>query len=239
MIPLGPSYFNVDADYTEFTFIGYYQQIRHVLQLKPKTLLVIGVGDHLVSDFLQRKGIAVKTLDVDPDLRPDFERDIRKPLSITEKFDVVLACEVFEHFAFMDFETAIENIVPVVGKYLVISMPYPTIRLFPRRSKYGRIVSCEGRLYTYLPWNLYRDAFNFLRFLKRIGRYKLHLASAWRDAFNEPKWPSTKYDVHHWDLSRTGTSRRDVRRILSKHATLIEQKVYYDTNCVFFTLERR
>ena len=236
---LGPSYFNINADYTESTFISYLQQIRHVTQLQPRTVLVIGVGDHLVSDFLKRKGFDVKTLDVDPDLKPDYLCDIRRPLPIGEKFDLVLACEVFEHFPFKDFEKSIENIVPVVGTHLVISMPYPTIRLFPPRPKYGRIISCEGRLFTYLPWQLYRDAFNFLRFLKRVWRYRFRIALAWHAAFKKPEWPSDKVDVHHWDLSQSGTGREQVKHILSRQLTFMDEKIYINTNCVFFILRRR
>ena len=238
MRALGPSHFNVNADYTPYTFLHYYQQLHHVLELKPSSVLVIGVGDHLVSDFLRRKGIVVKTLDNDPDLHPDYLKDVRAQLDIANTFTVVLASEVFEHFRFSQFEDAIVNLKPVVGKFLVLSIPYPTIRLFPARTKYGRIVSCEGRLYTYLPLQPYQDLINFLRFLKRLIRFRFHVFSAWRAAFIKSDLPDNKLDVHHWDLSQRGAGRRVVREILRKHFRLIMEKAYVNTNCVFYVLER-
>ena len=237
--PLGPSHFSINADYTESVFLHYYQQIHHVLVMNPRTVLIVGVGDHLVSDFLKRKGLSVKTLDNDPFLQPDYLRDIRQSLTINEDFDVVLASEIFEHFRFSQFESALKNLKPVAGNFLVISLPYPTVRLFPPRPKYGKVVSCEGRIYTYLPQYFYTPVAKFYIFLKRIILYKFDVVRAWRSTFKPPEYPDDKADVHHWDLGCWRTRRSMVRRIIRKHFKILHEKVYINTNCVFFTLEKR
>jgi SAM-dependent methyltransferase len=132
---LGESVFHYQ-DYTVYRFIHYFQQIHHVLNLEPKKILEIGPGDHTVTDFLRRKGgVVVKTFDNDPNLFPDYLGDIREELKINERFDLVLASEVFEHMNIKWLPIILENIknVLVDGGYLVVSLPYSTIRLFPER----------------------------------------------------------------------------------------------------------
>src|SRR3990167_5414995 len=109
---LGSSPFNYKT-YTASRFNHYYQQIRHVMELHPAKMLEIGPGDHTVCDFLRRKGVEVKTFDQDPNLLPDFHGDIRNKLPIDEKFDLVLASEVFEHMNIRWLDTILKNIEEV------------------------------------------------------------------------------------------------------------------------------
>jgi len=224
-------------DYTIFTFIHYYQQIHHCIKLKPIRVLEIGPGDHTVTDFLRRHGIAVRTLDNDPRLHPDYVGDIRKELPIDEKFDLVLASEVLEHTNIRYLETILENIKRVMATdaYLVVSIPYTTIRLFPGRSKYGRIISCEGRIYTHIPYFFLQWVRPFIR-----GIYRIVMKRQVRGAFEIgiPEFPDDRYDVHHWDLGFWPTTRGRVRNILKKRFTIVEEKAYVDTNCVFFVMKR-
>lgn len=237
--PLGDSEFNYD-DYSTFRFIHYYQQIHHILKLSPKRILEIGPGDHTVSDFLKRKSFYVKTLDIDKNLYPDYIADIRNPIKIGESFDLILASEVLEHLNFKYFEIILENIKNCIVEkgYLILSLPYSTIRLFPKRKKYGGLVSCEGRLYTFVPYKYFQNVFGMI--LK--GFYRVIFQKyKWGEAFKVikiPEYPDDKLDVHHWDLGFKGTDRKTVRSILKKHFKLIEEKVYYNTNCVFYILEK-
>ena len=93
---LGDSIFSY-KDYSVYRFLHYYQQISYVLPLKPNEILEIGPGDHTITDFLRRKGIKVDTMDNDPQLHPDFLHDIRNSFPQMQKWDLVLASEVFEH----------------------------------------------------------------------------------------------------------------------------------------------
>ena len=229
--------FLAGRDYTVWVFIHYYQQIQHLLRLRPRKVLEIGPGDYTVADFLRKKGITVKTFDIDPNTRPDYVGDVREQLEIDERYDTVLASEVFEHMDIRWLERALQNITKVImdGGWMVVSLPYSTIRLFPERSKYGRIVSCEGRLRTYIPFYWIQPMLTLTRAIYRI------LRGRFRDAFEYVKireWPDDRIDVHHWDLGWHPTTRKVVREIFAKHFTVVEEKAYVNTNCVFFILRK-
>lgn len=232
---LRDSVFNYQ-DYTVWRFIHYYQQVHHVLRWRPRSVLEVGPGDHTVTDFLRRKGIAVKTLDSDPSLCPDYLHDIRLPLRVDERFDLILASEVFEHMRFERLGTVLENLKTVIvpGGLMIVSLPYSTIRLFPERPDYGRIVSCEGRLMTRVPYSSIQPLLTLLRGLKRLLRGR-----PLDDVFEPyaiPRFPDDKVDVHHWDLGFRPTTRRVVRAILRRYFEIVDERAYVNTNCVFFDL---
>ena len=236
---LGDSPFNYD-DYTEFRFIHYWQQIHHIRKLKSRKILEIGPGDHTVTDFLRRKGLSVQTLDNDSRLHPDYQRDIRDRLNIDDRFDLVLACEVFEHSNVKFLGTILDNLKEVLlpNGYLLVSVPYSTIRLFPSRPDYGRFVSCEGRIPTHIPYTVVQVLRTFRR-----GLYRLLLQGRIKDAFEVcrifPDYPDDKYDAHHWDVGVWPTTRSAIRKIFQDHFTLLEEKAYVNTNCVFYILQKR
>jgi septum formation topological specificity factor MinE len=236
--PLGDSQFNYQ-DLTVFRFIHYYQQIINILKLKPSRVLEIGPGDHTITDFLRRKGIYVKTFDNDKNLFPDYYGDIREDFGIKEKFDLVLASEVLEHINFKYVETVIENIYKVIDKngYLIISLPYSTLRLFPERQDYGRIASCEGRIYTFIPigwiYPLYALARGIHRFIIKKENFK--------EAFvftPFKQYPDDRFDVHHWDLGYQPNLQKKLSKIFKKHFLLEEKKIYINTNCIFYILKK-
>ena len=105
---------------------SWYCQVKTIMDLNPKRVLEIGVGDGTVRDYLIKKGIEVKTLDFDEKLCPDFIGDIRNT-TLGEKFDVVNACEVLEHIPYEDFEETLINIKRMTNKNVLISLPEPQI----------------------------------------------------------------------------------------------------------------
>ena len=217
---LGPSPFN-SADYTRWRFLHYHQQIVLVLRLRPTRVLEIGPGDHAVTDMLRRKGIEVETFDSDPHLHPTHLGDVRDGLP-KGPFDVVLASEVFEHMPLSDLPAVLRTVAAVLAAdgRLVMSVPYSTVRLFPRRPDYGRFVSPEGRLPLGVP----------LRWLYRL----LPARSA-----TIPPYPRDRVDVHHWDLGFEGSTRKRLRRLLSEVYTIEGEVARRDTNCVFWVLAPR
>jgi SAM-dependent methyltransferase len=235
---LGDSPFNYD-DYTVYRFIHYWQQIRYIQRLNPENILEIGPGDHTVTDFLRRKGISVRTLDNDARLHPDYQRDIRQDLNIEERFDLVVACEVFEHSSIKYLGKILDNLKPILlpGGHLLASVPYSTIRLFPSRSKYGHFISCEGRVHTHIPYSCVQ----LLRTVRR-GFYRLLIKRQFTDAFEPcrifPDYPDDKYDTHHWDVGVWPTTRSVVRKIFQSHFALLEERGYVNTNCVFYVLQK-
>jgi len=234
---LKDSVFNY-TDYMPERFLHYHQQIVHVLELAPKFVLEIGPGDHTVTDFLRRKGIEVETYDNDVKLSPTYLGDIRKDLVTHQRYDLVLASEVFELMNIKWLPRILSNIRRVMtdNGALVVSLPYSTLRLFPPRRDYGKVISCEGRLQTHIPLHYIHRLLWPLRVLYRLAVQRHALRSALASVI--PSYPDDKFDVHHWDLGVAPTTRRFVRKVLQTQFVIVSEKAYVNTNCVFFVLRK-
>lgn len=110
-------------------FMSFWHQIDEVLKTKPKTVLEIGMGSGIVSEILKKYGVDVKTIDINKKVNPDFVGDIRI-YKFKEKFDTVLAAEIFEHMPFADFQKTLKNIKPIVKKNVVITLPEAILTYF-------------------------------------------------------------------------------------------------------------
>lgn len=237
---LGDSPFNYALHtYNEQRFIQYFQQIQHVLALQPARVLEVGPGDHTVTDFLLRKGIAVETVDVEEALHPDHIGDIRRPLPVQPVFDVVLACEVLEHLDFRWFTTAIDNLLNAArpGGHVVISVPYVTLRIFPPDGRDGAVVSSSGRLLTGIPLGRVLPLLRGLRFF-----YKLATGAGWKGATAHYGLPEglgeEDYAAHHWEVGWGKTTRTVVRRILQDRYDLRLERAYLNSNTIFYVIRR-
>jgi SAM-dependent methyltransferase len=110
-------------------FISYWQQIDLILKTKPKTLLEVGIGNGLISDYLKKKGVNVKTFDHNPELKPDFVGDLREDLPFKEnQFDTVACFEVLEHLPLSYLEGILSNLCVISKNYVVLSVPHTSIR---------------------------------------------------------------------------------------------------------------
>lgn len=219
-------------------FIHYFHQIDYIYhRARPTKILEIGPGDHTVTDILRRRGIKVKTLDAMPELKPDYIGDIRKPLPIDEKFDMVLCSEVFEHINIKFLPDALENIRAVIkpGGRMLVSLPYATVRLFPPRRDFGWPVSCEGRLITRIPMSWVQPTYSFFRGLYRFLIKRYTLKGSFRP-WRIPEIPDDRIDLHHWETGRSPTTRRVIRRIMAEHFTIEKEQIFPRTNNIFFLL---
>jgi len=110
---------------------SYWYQINEVLDLNPKNVLEVGMGNKTVSDYLRNKNIEVVTLDINEELDPDIVASVLKIPLKNSSFDVVLCAEVLEHLPFEDFERCLEELQRVTRKYLVLSLPHfgPQVKL--------------------------------------------------------------------------------------------------------------
>jgi SAM-dependent methyltransferase len=108
---------------TKERFCSFWHQFDETLSLEPRTVLEVGPGAGLVTDWLRRSGIEVITLDLDPALEPDVQGSVTKLPFEDGSFDVVLCCEVLEHLPFDDSRRAMSEIARVSHKAAVISVP--------------------------------------------------------------------------------------------------------------------
>jgi predicted SAM-dependent methyltransferase len=111
---------------TKERWISYWHQISEVLETGKKNVLEVGKGNGAISDYLKKRGINITTVDIDPNLNPDYT------CSVTEltknfppnSFDVILCAEVLEHLPFQFFEKAVDELYSITKDYVIISLPY-------------------------------------------------------------------------------------------------------------------
>lgn len=117
-------------DYKE-RWISYWHQIDEILKLEPESVLEIGVADKVVADYLKKQGVAVKTLDINRELKPDFTANVLKMPLLDNSFFVILCAEVLEHLSFSNFEKALLEIKRVSKKFVVLTLPHfgPAIKI--------------------------------------------------------------------------------------------------------------
>ena len=119
-------YFNLQYD-TKERWISYWHQIDEVVSLSPKTVLEIGVGNKLVSDYLKKIGLRVTTCDFDISLKPDVVADVSNLPFKESSFDLVLCAQLLEHLPFGKFSKALREIRRVCKKSAIITLPHFSI----------------------------------------------------------------------------------------------------------------
>jgi len=116
------SYFKNYADLTRF--ISYFYQIDSVFKLKPRTILEVGVGNNIVSNYLRQSGFKVTTVDINKNLKPDAVGNLANLPFLGNTFDVVLAFEILEHIPFRNVPTSLSELRRVSRGKVIISIPY-------------------------------------------------------------------------------------------------------------------
>ncbi len=106
-------------------WLSYFYQLKQVKSQHPASVLEIGPGLGVVTDFLRKEGLHVTTCDIAPDLHPDVVGEVTALPFKDGEFDLVLAAEVLEHIRFEDAPRALKEIARVAGKSVVISLPHP------------------------------------------------------------------------------------------------------------------
>lgn len=108
----------------EGRWTSYFTQVDQVLRFQPSSCLEIGVGNGIVTDTLKRQGIHVTTLDIDTGLHPDVVGSVERIPLPDASADVALCAEVLEHLPFEQFETCVRELLRVVRKGVVLSVPH-------------------------------------------------------------------------------------------------------------------
>jgi ubiquinone/menaquinone biosynthesis C-methylase UbiE len=110
---------------------SYWHQINEVLKSRPKSVLEIGVGNRMVSSYLKRRGLNIKTLDISKERQPDFTGSVEEMSFGDNFFDLILCAEVLEHLPFDKFEKCLKELRRVSKKDVILTLPHfgPPIKL--------------------------------------------------------------------------------------------------------------
>lgn len=98
-------------------------QIDAALALRPSSVLEVGVGTGLAAAGLRAAGVAVTTLDLQPELSPDLVGSVISIPAPDASYDVALCCQVLEHLPFEQFASALRELRRVTRKGLILSLP--------------------------------------------------------------------------------------------------------------------
>jgi hypothetical protein len=188
---------------SKYRWINYWHQINEVLSTRAHKILEVGIGNSTVSDYLRRVGKDVTTIDIDPNLKPDYVGNVKELSKIfgENKFDLILCSEVLEHLPFEDFESTLNELWKVTKEYVVISLPYACIVFFTlhipkiskgisfRIPKFWAKHKFDGQHY----WEIGKKNYSLNRIIELIERkfelYKIEipLEDSWRIIFSMRK----------------------------------------------------
>lgn len=127
MPQVSPEFYNPSNYEHLYRWISYWYQIQAVLRARPVTVLEIGTGTGIMSDYLRnRLGIKVTTFDFDKSRNPDVVGDVRNLNGYfpARAFDCICAFQVLEHIPYEDFEKMLEDLAFVSRNAVLISLPY-------------------------------------------------------------------------------------------------------------------
>ncbi len=150
MIQLEPEhYFSKNYD-TKYRFISYWHQLDEMMALEPESILEIGKGNGLVSNYLKRRGFKINTLDIDKRLNPNAVGSVLSIPFLDKTFELVACFEVLEHLPFKEFSQALAEIYRVSRNNVLLSLPDTSraYRIFIQLPKFGvfsRLISLPPR----------------------------------------------------------------------------------------------
>ena len=192
-------------------FISYFFQLDLIRRSKPQSILFVGVGNALVSDYLKKQfgDQNVITLDIDPELQPDLVGDIKSLPLTDQSFDTVASFEVLEHLPFSQSERALGELARVSRKHVIISVPHRRVGL--------------------------EVIFKFPYIRSLLKREFIRLT-----AFLPTRFPGfASSGQHYWEIDGRGTRLKDLRTALKKHFTIVsEHTPPLDCYHRFFVLEK-
>jgi SAM-dependent methyltransferase len=111
---------------TKARICSFWHQLDEILMLGARTVLEVGPGSGIVTEWLRREGISVTTLDMDPAVPTDVHGSVTELPFGDDSFDATLCCQVLEHMPFEQSERAIGELIRVARQGAVISVPDAT-----------------------------------------------------------------------------------------------------------------
>ncbi|BHH85110.1 class I SAM-dependent methyltransferase [Desulforhopalus sp. 52FAK] len=117
------SHYDFENYLSKKRWISVWHQIDEVLRLQPQSLLEIGPGSGLFKALAGHFNLSVETVDVDPELKPNYLASAEDLPFDDNSYDCVCAFQVLEHLPYKQFLKAFGEMVRVAQNDIVISLP--------------------------------------------------------------------------------------------------------------------
>lgn len=144
-------YYNFTKYVTKERWNSYYYQIMECCNVQGEKVLLIGVGDNIVTQVLSKTGKKVTTLDFDKSLNPDVCASVTDlDTLITQKYDIIMCCQVLEHLKFDEFENIIKKMSKIATERVILSLPTRNMSLiFAAKHTMTRIFKIRIPIYRF------------------------------------------------------------------------------------------
>jgi len=117
------SHYNFEEYMYKGRWISIWHQMDEVIKLKAKRVLEIGPGPGIFKLTLNQFNIRVETVDIDPELKPDYVASVTALPMENNKYDCVCAFQILEHLPYQDSLEAFREMVRVSNNNIIISLP--------------------------------------------------------------------------------------------------------------------
>lgn len=117
------SHYNFKEYVTKERWASIWHQLDELISISPKEVLEIGAGTGILKELASLFEIKIKTIDIDPELNPDYIGSVLDLPFLNDTFELVCAFQVLEHLPYDDSLMAFREMVRVSNKYVIISLP--------------------------------------------------------------------------------------------------------------------
>jgi predicted SAM-dependent methyltransferase len=104
-------------------WMSLWHQVAEISFCNPCMVLEVGVGSGILGAILKNQDIYYKSVDIDPDLKPDVVALVTHLPIRDASFDVVVCFQVLEHLPYETFQMALKELARVARTKIMISLP--------------------------------------------------------------------------------------------------------------------
>ncbi|MEM6496517.1 MAG: methyltransferase domain-containing protein, partial [Pseudomonadota bacterium] len=104
---------------------SFVHQIAAIMPVAPQSVIEIGIGPGVKEGMVKATfpGCSYVGVDIDPELKPHVQADVRALPFEDNQFDAAFCCQVLEHIPYEDFLAGLGELRRVTRKRVVISVP--------------------------------------------------------------------------------------------------------------------
>jgi len=103
--------------------LSIWHQLDEVFLLNPSSILELGIGPGLFKLILSHFGYVVTTVDIDPELKPDYVASATEIPIADNSYDCVCSFQMLEHLPYEQSLIAFSEMVRIARNNIIISLP--------------------------------------------------------------------------------------------------------------------